>query len=898
MRGRFYTLLFLAVFTPFFAAVYPELARGATCPTLSLGSTGASVTAVQKVLYGAYQGFPTPTGYFGSITAAAVKQWQGEHNIEALGIVGPKTAAAMRLTLCSTATTKTPATVSTTPPNSSSIAALIQTLLAQVKILQEKLAALIAASSTPVPVATTTVPIVLGATCTPLSSQAQTLACPAGQTGNIMQTRTSSCAGGAAAPAWGSWTTTANSCSSPGGTASCLLDSVTVAHGASKTFFTASTVSSGQTCTGQSRTCTNGTLSGNSSYQYSSCTSSATQSCIFNGQTVAHGASVTAYQTSSVPYGSQCMSESRTCNNGTLSGQYANPSCSVAPPPSISSGYVAPTSKLGFLSELGDPLTGDATYQNLVGLGFSAREYNIFWSGFESGGPVSSLTPLQCPVGTILVPANESERVTKGYHRYRCLQTGTIDHFDRLLKQDARYGLQSVAILWSAPSVYRYSGCTGGPNGGSTLYDGCVPRDDAMDDWEDYVNFLAARYNGGAYGKIYHYIIWNENSNSLWFDYSPVVRNRGVQSQEDINKSVQKYADMLRRAYAAIARHDTGVVLDVSTLQSWTPPPVGTNEVSDFGTKTLLDGLWNILGTSIDWSLAVHPYGEPIELPLTSAYVFSNLSQVADYMAQKLRERGITDTQNHPQAWMIASEQLPFDPNITDGAYRARNMCIAYDYALKTPGLTTVTNSYTSDSRYWYIPGTVLPDFSNISSVPTGQAVMAMSPGVWGKNDTNYCCVNAGVGCLHGTRVSGSGFSGAQSNDVLNGWPVENLIDGRAGTPYSSTAFASSTNDRGTFVAAWFKNAPISMSSITLFARMYNGAPVNFPQKYSIALTSPDNSQWLPVGEFTTQPDGSGTAHITLSQTYSTQGIYIQPITLGADPGGGYYFQLGEIEVR
>ena len=79
---------------------------------------------------------------------------------------------------------------------------------------------------------------------------------------------------------------------------------------------------------------------------------------------------------------------------------------------------------------------------------------------------------------------------------------------------------------------------------------------------------------------------------------------------------------------------------------------------------------------------------------------------------------------------------------------------------------------------------------------------------------------------------------------------------------------------------------------------MYNGAPVNFPQKYSIALTSPDNSQWLPVGEFTTQPDGSGTAHITLSQTYSTQGIYIQPITLGADPGGGYYFQLGEIEVR
>lgn len=827
MRGRFCALLFLAVFTPFFASA-------ATCPTLSLGSTGASVTAVQRVLYNAYQGFPNPTGYFGSITQAAVKQWQSEHGIESLGIVGPKTAAAMRLTLCSTATTNTAATVSNPTQNPSPIAALIQSLLAQVKILQDKLAALLAVSTT-VPVATTTVPAITYAWQT------------------------------------GGWNTCANGTQSR--TASCASSQNTAV---ADSYCAMTKPATSQSCS----------------------VTAGTQSCTFNNQTVSHGASVAGYQSSSVPFGQTCTSQQRTCNNGALSGQYANPSCGVAPPPSISSGYVAPASKLGFLSEVSDPLTGDATYQNLVGLGFGVREYNIFWSGFESSGIASSPTQTQCPADTVLIPANESERVAKGYHRYRCLQTGTIDHFDRLLKQDAKYGLQSVAILWSAPSIYRYSGCTGGPSGNGMLYDGCVPRDDVMDDWEDYVNFLAARYNGGAYGKIYHYIIWNENSNSLWFDYSPVVRNRGVQTQDEVNKSIQKYADMLRRAHTAIARHDTGVVLDVSTLQSWAPPPVGPSDVSDFGTKTLLDGLWNILGTSIDWSLAVHPYGEPIELPLTSAYVFSNLSQVGDYMAQKLRERGITDPQSHPQAWMIASEQLPFDVNITDGNYRAKNMCIAYDYALKTPGLTTVTNSYTSDSKYWYIPATVLPDFSNISSVPTGQAILAMGANVWGKNDTNYCCVNAGVGCLHGARVSGSGFSGAQSNDVLNGWPVENLIDGRAGTPYSSTAFASSTNDRGTFVAAWFKNAPISVSSVMLFPRIYNGMPVNFPQKYSIALTSPDNSQWLPVGEFTTQPDAGGTAHITLDHTYSTQGIYIQPITLGADPGGGYYFQLGEIEVR
>lgn len=50
-------------------------------------------------------------------------------------------------------------------------------------------------------------------------------------------------------------------------------------------------------------------------------------SCNFNGQAVAHGASITAYQASSVPIGQQCGSQQRTCGNGTLSGSYAYASC-------------------------------------------------------------------------------------------------------------------------------------------------------------------------------------------------------------------------------------------------------------------------------------------------------------------------------------------------------------------------------------------------------------------------------------------------------------------------------------------------------------------------------------------------------------------------------------------
>ncbi|MDQ1343700.1 MAG: hypothetical protein QG650_420 [Patescibacteria group bacterium] len=55
-------------------------------------------------------------------------------------------------------------------------------------------------------------------------------------------------------------------------------------------------------------------------------------SCAFNGQTVAHGTSVTAYQAASVTVPASCTSETRTCNLGVLSGTYAAASCATACP--------------------------------------------------------------------------------------------------------------------------------------------------------------------------------------------------------------------------------------------------------------------------------------------------------------------------------------------------------------------------------------------------------------------------------------------------------------------------------------------------------------------------------------------------------------------------------------
>lgn len=111
----------------------------------------------------------------------------------------------------------------------------------------------------------------------------------------------------------------------PGSAAACLFNGQTIASGQSVTAYLTSTVPFGQTCSKESRLCSNGRLSGQ--YNYASCTPGAAMACQFNGQTVAHGQTVVAYQNSTVAFGSACVSENRTCNNGSLSGAYVYASC-------------------------------------------------------------------------------------------------------------------------------------------------------------------------------------------------------------------------------------------------------------------------------------------------------------------------------------------------------------------------------------------------------------------------------------------------------------------------------------------------------------------------------------------------------------------------------------------
>ena len=120
---------------------------------------------------------------------------------------------------------------------------------------------------------------------------------------------------------------------------SCSLNGQTVAHGSTITAYQALSVDFGNTCTSETRSCFNGTLSG--AYTNTSCTVAAAASCSLNGQTVAHGSTVTAYQALSVDFGNTCTGETRSCFNGNLSGSYTYTNCTVSAASQSSSDYSA-----------------------------------------------------------------------------------------------------------------------------------------------------------------------------------------------------------------------------------------------------------------------------------------------------------------------------------------------------------------------------------------------------------------------------------------------------------------------------------------------------------------------------------------------------------------------------
>ena len=398
----------------------------------------------------------------------------------------------------------------------------------------------------------------------------------------------------------------------------------------------------------------------------------------------------------------------------------------------------------------------DLRYKKLKSLGTSYRQYNIYWSVLEGSGVASSSAPLKCPEKYIQIPATEVEKIALGYKKYRCVNSDQLRVYDDLLKRDQANGIQSGVVLWSSPPIYRYPGCIGFGFGGVFMKDGCVPRDDAMDDYEDFVNLVASRYNGDVRGKITHFVIWNENASTDWFDYSPVTSKTDT-SMNAINKRIDKYADMLKRTHAALTRHQKSALMYASTDQLVEKDM----HVGHMGTKLLLEGLWTRLGTNYSWSVAVHPYGDVDALPAQNTYTFENLELVVQYQMQKLSDLGIKDPARHPQNLLIASEQGW--PLSMGRDHQAKQICLAHEKVMTMPQMVAVAHNYfhsvepaESDASgqsvqgafFGLIPNSIPNSLAGMDNVVTGKAYAStLNSALWNKDNNHYCCTQYGVGC-------------------------------------------------------------------------------------------------------------------------------------------------------
>ena len=108
-----------------------------------------------------------------------------------------------------------------------------------------------------------------------------------------------------------------------------------IGHNSSVTAYASASVPFGSSCVSETRTCSNGSLSG--TFHNQNCSVSAASGCSLPwGGSINHGNSVIAYQNAAVPFGSACDSQTRTCDDGSLSGSFSFESCTVASPSSCS----------------------------------------------------------------------------------------------------------------------------------------------------------------------------------------------------------------------------------------------------------------------------------------------------------------------------------------------------------------------------------------------------------------------------------------------------------------------------------------------------------------------------------------------------------------------------------
>ena len=437
----------------------------------------------------------------------------------------------------------------------------------------------------------------------------------------------------------------------------------------------------------------------------------------------------------------------------------------------ISNGYTLPAHKQGydeqrFMQAAPAPLDMKGRYDAVQAMfAPKVRKQNLFWHLVETSNKTSGQPNLNCGTGGFLWPPNASVKAQYQVNSFHCYDLLRVRLLDSYLNMDALYGLETAVVLWGSPKWYVNPGCIGNTLLGQL---GCSPRPENLTAWYDFVAFVGSRWTTAT-----HFIIWNECDSSTWFDASPYMNNtqKNMTGTADAKTWVQMYANMLVAAHGAISVTRTAAGLPtlmyVSTDRAltnsvWCPGPKWGPRCP-LGTWNLLDGLWQVLGTSIDWSLSLHLYGVPNsnDWKLTQpyqAYSYIDIPKMVAYQQSWLaNDPNVTDVNKAPQAVVAGTEEswntgTPDAQNTT-----AWYVCLAHNYSMATPTMAFSTiydfhDPYdmggTPSSNYGIIPHSAGFYLNGTgTSAPTFGAYVSTSPYVWNQRSDHFCCISYSLGC-------------------------------------------------------------------------------------------------------------------------------------------------------
>lgn len=138
------------------------------------------------------------------------------------------------------------------------------------------------------------------------------------------------------------------------------------------------------------------------------------------------------------------------------------------------------------------------------------------------------------------------------------------------------------------------------------------------------------------------------------------------------------------------------------------------------------------------------------------AYGWRTLNEIAAWQLQHL-EYALSNTTNSsytvdtaPHRFIACPEQGQQASQYSDPE-RAMWICQAFNYSSGIPQVAWFAHNDFQTSGmgddFGLVPNSVEADLSNGATSVTYQAMTASKPGIWGVDDTNYCCENFELGC-------------------------------------------------------------------------------------------------------------------------------------------------------